>query len=84
MIYQKLDEDDLKLINKISKLTLTNYEVTGDFIPVDSLISVIEDLMVEYDGISEEFEDYKQYVDYNYRPLTIAEQIGEGVHDYYG
>lgn len=59
-MYIKLDEKEKKFIEKASDRTITNYELEGDFIPVDSLMSCIEDLLVEVDVLQEKVEDLKE------------------------
>ena len=45
MIYLKLDDEDLKVINEIKELTINDYEMIDDAIPVENLLCVIEDLL---------------------------------------
>lgn len=56
MTYLKLLDSEYKMLKDIEKITLTDYEV-GDFIKVENLISIIEDLKIEYDRLKEENED---------------------------
>ena len=56
MTYLKLLDSEYKMLKDIEKITNTDYEV-GDFIKVESLISIIEDLKIEYDRLLEEKED---------------------------
>lgn len=60
MVYIKLDEKEKKYIEQASDRTITNYEIEGDFIPVDALISCIEDLLSEVDYLEERVEDLKE------------------------
>ena len=76
MFYEKLGKEELEMIKNISKLTMTNYEITGDFIPVDSWKSLAEDLLYEFDKLQEEFEDYKEFVKDNYKQKTNEEIYG--------
>jgi len=59
-MYIKLDEKEKKFIEKASNRTITNYEIEGDFIPVDSLMGCIEDLLSEVDYLEERVEDLKE------------------------
>lgn len=45
MIYMKLDDEDLKVINEIKELTINDYEMIDAAIPVENLLCVIEDLL---------------------------------------
>lgn len=76
MFYEKLDKEELEMIKNISKLTMTNYEIIGDFIPVDSWKILAEDLMYEFDKLKEEFDDYKEFVKDNYKQKTNEEIYG--------
>lgn len=47
-----------------------------DFVSIDELITTIEDLDSDRDMIEEEFEDYKQYVEDNYKFIGEKEAVG--------
>lgn len=66
MTYLKLLDSEYKMLKEIESITRTNYEV-GDLIKVENLISVIEDLKSEYDGLKLDFEEYKQRIEENYK-----------------
>lgn len=76
MFYEKLSKDELEMVNNISKLTMTDYEITGDFIPVDSWKNLAEDLLYKLDKLQEEFEDYKEFIKDNYKQKTNKEIYG--------
>ena len=65
MTYLKLLDSEYKTIKEIQEITNTDYEV-GDFIKVENLISMIEDLKLEYDDIKVQFENYKENIEENY------------------
>lgn len=65
-IYLKLLDAEYKMLKEIEEITNTNYEV-GDIIKVENLIAIIEDLKIEYDRLDEEFKDYKQRIEENYK-----------------
>ena len=73
--YYYLDKDLKKVIEKASKITFTQYEMFGDFIEAEQLLYILQDLIGEFEGLEEEFEDYKQFVQDNYKQMTIEEQI---------
>ena len=68
-MYLKLDEKELKIIEKLTKLTSTNYELVGDMFPCDSFLSAIENLMFEYDYLQEKYDDLER----NYWELVSGE-----------
>jgi hypothetical protein len=75
MTYRRLDEYEQKLIKKVQERTITDYEVKGEFVPVDSFISMLEDLLAEVDRLEEEKEDLERDMQDNYRKVTVEEQI---------
>lgn len=78
----KIDENVFDIINKVHKITLTDYEIKwfdaeniNGYIESDVLLNIIQDLICEIEHKEEEIEDIKQDIKSNYRPLTIAEQV---------
>lgn len=53
MTYLKLLDSEYKMLKDIEEITNVDYEV-GDFIKVENLIAIIEDLKIEYDRLIEE------------------------------
>lgn len=49
-----------KTIDKIEEITLTDYEINDCKVLVDNCINIIEDLIIEYDKLLEEYNDYKE------------------------
>lgn len=56
----KLTEKELKIINKASNITITNYEVKNSEITIDNLINIIEDLLGEIEHKEEMIEELKK------------------------
>lgn len=56
-MYYKLNEKEKEKIKKVKEITITDYELLGDFIPVESMMTIIEDLLMEIDRLEEEKED---------------------------
>lgn len=69
-MYLQIDEE---LKEKILKATDVNYEWLGDFLPIESFIPLIKDLLYEVDKRDEAIENFKE----NYKPKTAAEIYGE-------
>ena len=67
-MYYALDEEELKTLEKVSEITLTDYEVTGKFVPVSSLMTAIEDLLVELHKEEEKVADLENDIN-NYYEL---------------
>ena len=82
-MYYKLDNNELEKINRVAKITSTDYEVLGNFVPVESLVAMVEDLLLEIDGLEEKIRDREQEIEDNYEPISYAEQIGYNERDFY-
>ena len=84
-MYSDLVEINDKLIEKVMDATNTDYEVVRlynkaeekveTYINTDNLVVALEDMWVEYDHMKEMYEDLKQDVEDNYRPIPVEEQI---------
>lgn len=75
-MYYKLSNDELERIKEVSNITITDYEILGDFIPVENMMAAIEDLLMEIDRLEERIQDIEQDRDDNYRPIPQAEMYG--------
>ena len=82
-MYYKLSDDELEKMYKVSKITLTDYELIGNFVPVEKLINVIEDLLIELDKAEEKYNDLEEQLRENYKPISYAEEIGYRERDFY-
>lgn len=82
-MYRKLNSDELEKIERVSKLTFTDYELKGDFIPVEKMMAAIEDLLIEIDRLEEEKKYREQEIEDNYKPISYAEQVGYNERDFY-
>lgn len=49
-----------KTIDRIEEITLTDYEIKDCKVLVDNCVNIIEDLIIEYDNLLEEYNDYKE------------------------
>lgn len=56
----KLTKNEVKIINKASDITITNYEVKNREITIDNLINIIEDLLDEIEHKEEIIEELKK------------------------
>lgn len=81
-MYYKLDDNELERINRVCELTFTDYELLGNFIPVEMLMAAIEDLLIEVDRLEEKYKDFEQEVEDNYKPYTKEELYGVSDRDF--
>lgn len=65
-VYIRLYDNEYKILKEIEEITGTDYEVK-DLIKVEKLISIIEDMKIAYEGIKEQYEDYKEDIQENYK-----------------
>lgn len=79
-MYLEIDED---LYKKISKITITNYEKKGDFVPADSIVPMLEDLLNEIDRLEEKIKDIEKDREDNYKPISSSEMYGISDRDFY-
>ena len=52
-----------------------------DLVSLEDLLRVLEDLEFELDSLKEEFEDYKQMVADNYKPISAYSMYGVSRND---
>ena len=83
MAYHKLIELELKTVKKVEEITFGDYRRDGKYVPVEELFSMIEDLLIELDRAEEKYNDLEEEVRENYRPISVAEQVGYRVEDFY-
>ena len=68
MAVTNTDYEVAKFYNRIEE----KYE---SYINADNLVVALEDMLVEYDHMKEMYDDLKQDVEDNYRPIPPEEQI---------
>lgn len=64
-----MDEKEIKMMQEVSDVTLTDYEVNGRFVPVSKLMIAIEDLLTELHKKEEEVADLQNDIENNYKPI---------------
>ena len=74
-MYIKLNDDERAKLNRIMEITYTYYDVEGNYIKGDDLWVALEDLLTYYEGLEEQFEDFKQNVEDNYKQIPYEDQI---------
>ena len=81
----RITPDNYEILEKASDITLVDYGIKWfdaenyeGYIDSEGLLSMIEDLTVEYHRKEEEIEELKQDIEDNYEPKKIDP------YDYYG
>lgn len=72
-MYYKLSDDEKEIIKQVQKRTITEYDIQNDFVNVEHIMYMVEDLLNEIDRLEEEKEEIIQERDDNYRPLSYEE-----------
>lgn len=49
----------------------------------EEILGIIEDIEGELHSLQEEYDDFKQNVEDNYKPISYAEQVGISDRDFY-
>jgi hypothetical protein len=78
-MYCLLNDNELKRIKKVEEVTGTDAEIIGKFIPVDSLLSILDDLLCEYNHKIEELEDLQNDLNEHYTLKRVDEYEEYGV-----
>ena len=61
-MYRKID---INFYKQVEEITDVDYEL-NDFIPEDTLVSMIQDLIYEYNKLKEQYEDLQEDMEENY------------------
>ena len=72
-MYYKLSDDEKEIIKKAQERTITEYDIQNDFINVEHIMYMVEDLLNEIDRLEEELEEEIQDKNDNYRRLSYEE-----------
>ena len=88
----RVTPDNYETLKKASDITLVDYDIKWfdaenyeGYIDSEGLLSMIEDLIVEYNHKQEELEDIKQDIEDNYTPRRIDpyEEYGVSKNDFF-
>ena len=72
-MYYKLSDDEKEIIKKVQKRTITEYDIQNDFINVEHIMYMVEDLLNEIDRLEEELEEEIQDRKDNYKRISYEE-----------
>ena len=70
--YYKLSDDEKEIVKKVQERTITEYDIQNDFINVEHIMYMVEDLLNEISRLEEEKEEIQDKND-NYRRLSYSE-----------
>ena len=61
-MYYKLSDDEKEIIKKVQKRTITEYDIQNDFINVEHIMYMVEDLLNEIDRLEEELKKVENII----------------------
>ena len=71
--YYKLSDDEKEIIKRVQGRTITEYDLQNDFIAVQDMMYMVEDLLNEISRLEEEKEEIIQDRNDNYKRLSYEE-----------
>ena len=71
--YYKLSDEEKEIIKKVQGRTITEYDLQNDFIAVQDMMYMVEDLLNEISRLEEEKEEIIQDRNDNYKRLSYEE-----------
>lgn len=79
-----LEEWEVNKIKEAEKITMVDYELQGNYIEANSLISLIEDLMLEISSLEDKISDLEDTIenDYELKHVDPYEEIGMSRSDF--
>ena len=80
-MYYRLDSDEFKMLQQVEEKTCTDYDIMGNFIPVESLVSAVENLLLELKNLEESYDDLQKDLEENYKPIPV--DLGISDRDFY-
>lgn len=77
----ELNDTELRRIEEISSITGSDYELKGNFIPIESLLAAAEDMLMEYGVLEEKLNDLQQEISENYELKQVNPYIERGLRE---
>ena len=72
-------DDKREILEKANKILMAKSQ---DNYTLDDLIGIIDELTWSYDHLEEEFENYKQMINDNYKPIDPYSMYGVSANDF--
>lgn len=88
----KIDKEDYEILKKGMQITLLNYDIDlydkeniKGYVDCESLLSMIEDLIVEYHRLEEKLEEQEEYCREHHqnKPINYYEEYGINEKDFH-
>lgn len=71
--YYKLSNEEMEIVKKVQKRTITEYDIQNDFVAIQDIMYMVEDLLNEVDRLEEELEEEIQDRKDNYKRISYEE-----------
>ena len=81
-MYIEVSNKEMERFKEISDITLGDYEFKGNFVPVVSLLTMIDDLLIELHEREEQIEKIEQDIQDNYKRIPVSGQVGISDKDF--
>ena len=72
----KLNEKELRIINKASEITSINYNIKNQTISFENLMSALEDVINFYENKQKELEELQKDIEENCKRIPVEDQYG--------
>ena len=73
---------DKKKMHEIEEITNTIYYYEEEYTSIATLLFIIDDLLEETKSLNEKIEHLENDINDNYRPISVAEQVGVSNSDF--
>lgn len=75
-MYIEVSDKELERFEEVSDITTTEYEFKGNFVPVVSLVAMVEDLLMTIHERDDMIVEMEEDLHDNYRKIPVSEQYG--------
>ena len=75
-MYIEVSDKELERFKEVSDITITDYDFKGNFVPVVTLMAMVEDLLIAIHERDDMIVQMEENVKENYKRIPISEQVG--------
>lgn len=74
-MYIEVSDKELERFKEVSDITITDYEFKGNFVPVVSLVAMVEDLLMTIHERDDMIVDMEENIKENYKPISSIKNV---------
>lgn len=74
-MYIEVSDKELERFKEVSDITITDYEFKGNFVPVVSLVAMVEDLLMTVHERDDMIVNMEENIKENYRPIVSIKNV---------